>query len=129
MPRHHRRTVLRSGGALALAALAGCNGDIPFGPNESADVFLNNNTDEERTVTVTVDEADDGERLVDETVTVAAGGTATLTNVVNGEAVVVTVAVADGPEGSDEWTDTGGENALSVSIEADAIGFTVAAGE
>lgn len=129
MERRRRRTVLRYGSAAVLATLAGCTTDIPIGPDESTDVFLTNETDEERTIAVVIEGTEDDERLFDETVTVEADESRGISDVVDGEAVDVAVSVADGPEDTFEWSDTGGERSLSVSVRTDSIGFTVATAE
>lgn len=124
MERLPRRSVLGCAATAALVPLAGC--DVPFGPDEETDVFLNNQTVSELTVTLVVERRDDGESLVDETVTIAADDTEGFTDVVDGEPVTVRVAVEDGPEEAYEWTETGSDRALSVGIDADSIGFAVA---
>lgn len=124
MRRPSRRSVLGCAATVALVPLAGC--DIPIGPDEETDVFLNNQTESELTVALVVERRDDGESLVDETVTIAGGDSEGFTDVADGEPVTVRVAVEDGPEETYEWTETGSDRALSIGIEADSIGFAVA---
>lgn len=127
MTERTRRATLALGASAVPMGLAGCtNTDIPFGPSESTSLFLTNQIDEERTVTVVLEEIDgDGDRLIEETVTVDPDDTHGFSDPVN-EDVRVTIRVEDGPEETYEWTETGPEHALSISLDADSIGFTVA---
>lgn len=87
-----------------------------------ADVFVRNDTGEQRTVAVLV-RYDDGDPALDRTVTVAAGEERKFNNeVVQGTDCRVEVRVRDGPADTYEWT--GVDGALRITIGSAGIAFS-----
>lgn len=119
-----RRWFVRTAPLAALAALAGCSSSQGSGVT---DLIVTNQTATEVTATVRV-VRDDGTRVLDETVSIAAGESRTYENPVDGSTVRVTVDVENGPEGTHEWTEWGSDSSgLFIDIRERDVSFSVVA--
>ncbi|WP_135365405.1 hypothetical protein [Halosimplex halophilum] len=117
-----RRRVLASVAAVAgSAAGAGCAG---LGSGVT-DITLDNESESEQTVTLVVTPTDGGDPLLDETVTLDAGGGTGYEEVVGDETVEVRVSVEGGPEETHEWSDTETDShGLYIDVTGESISFT-----
>ncbi|QDX40632.1 hypothetical protein [Salarchaeum sp. JOR-1] len=71
---------------------------------------------------------EDDTRLLDDTVSIAAGATRTYENPIEGSTVRVTVDVENGPEGTREWTEWANDSSgLFVDIRERDVSFSVVA--
>ena len=110
--------------ALSLPVVSGCS------MHSMADIQLYNATPTEIAVTVDVVRLSDEAELLQETITLAAdegdggsGSEQTYANVVSDEEARVTVAVEDGPEGSEKFYDPDDARSLHIQIKPTEITF------
>jgi|GEM_PF-4406152 len=109
---------------LATLGLAGCTSSQDTGVS---DIVVTNHTANEVTVTVWV-AREDGTRVLDDTVSIAAGATQTYENTVHSSTVRVTVDVENGPEGTRDWDEWASDSSgLIVDIRARDVSFSVVA--
>lgn len=118
-----RRRVL---GLVGGAGLAIASGVVYAAPDGLPFVMLNNRTDRDQAITVTLEGVESETTLVDTTVTVSADESRAVSDVPTGEPVVATVSAERGPENSIRWDQVDDEHALSVGIKPEEIGFEVA---
>jgi hypothetical protein len=104
-----------------VAGTTGCMSDFPGGTSRSAhDLFLHNETDAERRVSVTVTDVEDGTTNIDDTVTIESGADHRYNNdVYGGQDVEVEVSLDDGRTASADWTDV--SSRFTVRIRDDEI--------
>jgi len=125
MPSKTRRNMLALlGGGVALG-LAG-SAVVSAMPEDTPLVVVNNQMNNEQSVTTVIRTAEKEEVLVDDTQTIPAKGEQAYTGLVADEPLMITVRIDNGLEETYRWTSTAGENALGVGITADQIGFEVA---
>jgi hypothetical protein len=107
-----------------VAGTTGCMSDFPGGTSRSAhDLFLHNETDAERRVSVTVTDVEDGTTNIDDTVTIESGADHNYNNdVYGGQDVEVEVSLDDGRTASADWTDV--SSLFSVRIRDDEIAMS-----
>ena len=93
--------------AAGVAGTTGCVSNLPGGTARSAhDLFIHNETDAERRVSVTVTDVEDGTTNIDDAVTIESGADHRYNNdVYGGQDVEVEVSLDDGRTASADWTD------------------------
>lgn len=117
-----RRMVLAAGASGLLGTTTvGCLSHLPGGYSRSAhDLFVHNETDGKRRVSVTVTDANDGTEQINDTATIEPNGTKKYNNqVFGGQTVEVTVRPVDGYAASCSWVDV--SEAFHVRIRANEI--------
>ena len=107
--------------AAGVAGTTGCMSNFPGGTARSAhDLFIHNETDAERRVSVTVTDINDGTTNIDETVTIESSADHTYNNdILGGQNVEVEVSLDDGRTASADWTDV--SSRFTVRIRDDEI--------
>ena len=125
-PTGNRGTAVGRRGILAafaagVAGTTGCVSDFPGGTARSAhDLFIHNETDAERRVSVTVTDVEDGTTNIEDTVTIESGADHRYNNdVYGGQDVEVEVSLDDGRTASADWTDV--SSRFNVRIRDDEI--------
>ena len=128
-PTGDRGTTVGRRGILAVcvagvAGTTGCISDFPGGTTRSAhDLFIHNETDAERLVSVTVTDVEDGTTNIDDTVTIESGADHKYNNdVYGGQDVEVEVSLEDGRTASADWTDV--SSRFTVRIHDDEIAMS-----
>lgn len=115
-----RRTCLATVATAGVSALAGCgflNGSPP-------DVVVFNETDEGRTVDVTVTDADTEETVLSESTTVGGGGAAEYPDVLPESGTFeLAVAVEGGESGSETWSVESEADSLQAVVSGDGLTF------
>jgi|GEM_PF-2414230 len=89
-------------------------------------LIVNNQTETELAVTTVIRTATDGEVLVDDTTPISAKGDHGYTGLAANEPLDATIRTDTGLENTYRWERTDPENALSVGVSTDEIGFAVA---
>jgi hypothetical protein len=117
----------------ALTLLTGCvtlgaiGGAVAHSTRKDAPhLIVNNQTERELDVTTVIRTAEDGEVLVDDTAAISANGDHGYTGLAANEPLDVTIRTDTGLENTYRWERTDPENALSIGITTDEIGFVVA---
>ena len=107
--------------AARVARTTGCVSNLPGGTARSThDLFIHNETDAERRISVTVTDINDGTTNIDDTVTIEPGAEHKYNNdVYGGQDVEVEVSLDDGRTASADWTDV--SSLFSVRIRDDEI--------
>ena len=107
--------------AAGVAGTTGCVSNLPGGTARSAhDLFIHNETDAERRVSVTVTDVEDGTTNIDDAVTIESGADHRYNNdVYGGQDVEVEVSLDDGRTASANWTDV--SSRFNVRIRDDEI--------
>ncbi|WP_049924504.1 hypothetical protein [Halopiger djelfimassiliensis] len=113
-------------GVLGGTGIAAGTGVACAASNGTPIVMLNNKTDRERTVTVTLVGTDSGTVHVDETVRIDVDDSRAVSDFDIDEPVTATVTTDHGLERSFRWDRVDPGYALSVDIQPDEIGFAVA---
>ena len=110
--------------AAGVAGTTGCMSNLPGGTTRSAhDLFIHNETDAERRVSVTVTDIEDGTTNIDDTVTIEPGAEHKYNNdIYGGQDVEVEVSLDDGRTASADWTDV--SSLFSVRIRDDEIAMS-----
>ena len=110
--------------AAGVAGTTGCMSNLPGGTTRSAhDLFIHNETDAERRVSVTVTDINDGTTNIDDTVTIEPGAEHKHNNdVYGGQDVEVEVSLEDGRTASADWTDV--SSRFTVRIRDDEIAMS-----
>lgn len=119
-----RKVVALLTGCVALGTVGGA---VAHTTRKNAPhLIVNNQTENEQGVTTIIRTAADGEVLVDDTVSVPANDDRGYTGLVANEPLEVAIRTETGQENTYRWERTDSENALSVGITTDEIGFVVA---
>ena len=107
--------------AARVARTTGCVSNLPGGTARSThDLFIHNETDAERRVSVTVTDIEDGTTNIDDAVTIESGADHRYNNdVYGGQDVEVEVSLDDGRTASADWTDV--YSRFNVRIRDDEI--------
>ena len=107
--------------AAGVAGTTGCVSNLPGGTARSAhDLFIHNETDAERRVSVTVTDVEDGTTNIDDAVTIESGADHRYNNdVYGGQDVEVEVSLDDGRTASADWTDV--SSRFNIRIRDDEI--------
>ena len=110
--------------AAGVAGTTGCMSNLPGGTARSAhDLFIHNETDAERRVSVTVTDINDGTTNIDDTVTIESGAEHKYNNdIYGGQDVEVEVSLDDGRTASADWTDV--SSRFTVRIRDDEIAMS-----
>jgi len=110
--------------AAGVAGTTGCISNLPGGTTRSAhDLFIQNETDAERRVSVTVTDVEDGTTNIDDDVTIEPGADHSYNNdVYGGQDVEVEVSLDDGRTASADWTDV--SSRFTVRIRDDEIAMS-----
>lgn len=125
MPSITRRSVLGLIGGCTAAGVAGAV-VASAEPDRTPLVVVNNQTSDEQTISTVIRRAETDEKVVDETRSIPADDEEGYGDLVAGETLVVTIQAANGLAETYHWEETAPENALSVGITSDKIGFAVA---
>ena len=116
-----RRTFI---GGFSLALL-GLSGRLGVNSGGTTDITIVNETSDTVTTRIHITQPSNGTQLLDETITIGAGGTEEYEDVVSGAQVEVSLSVENGPENRYEWSD--GESdaqGLHIDINEDSIAFS-----
>ena len=107
--------------AAGVVGTTGCMSNLPGGTTRSAhDLFIQNETDAERRVSVTVTDVEDERVDIDDTVTIESGAEHKYNNdIYGGQNVEVEVSLDDGRTASADWTDV--SSRFTVRIRDDEI--------
>ena len=118
-----RKAITLLSGCVALGAIGGAVAHTT--QKNAPHLIVNNQTGSELDVTTVVRTAEDGEALVDDTASVPANDDHGYTGLPANEPLDVTIRT-NGLENSYRWEQTVPENALSIGVSTDEIGFAVA---
>jgi hypothetical protein len=119
-----RRTIGLFTGCAALTAIGGA---VAHTTQKNAPHLIGNNqTKRELDITTVIRTVDDSEVLVDDTASVPANGDHGYTGLASNEPLDVTIRTETGLENTYRWEETDPENALSIGVSTDEIGFVVA---
>jgi hypothetical protein len=107
-----------------VAGTTGCVSDFPGGTARSAhDLFIHNETDAERCVSVTVTDVEDERKDIDDTVTIEPGADHKYNNdILGGQDVEVEVSLDDGRTASADWTDVSSRFTVRICDDEIAMG-------
>jgi hypothetical protein len=119
-----RRTITLFTGCVALGAIGGAVAHTT--QKNAPHLIVNNQTETELDITTVIRTVEDSEVLVDDTASIPANGDHGYTDLASNEPLEVTVRTESGLENAYRWEETDPENALSVGVSADEIGFVVA---
>jgi hypothetical protein len=110
--------------AAGVAGTTGCVSDFPGGTARSAhDLFIHNETDAERRISVTVTDVEDERKDIDDTVTIEPGADHKYNNdILGGQDVEVEVSLDDSRTASADWTDV--SSRFTVRIRDDEIAMS-----
>lgn len=110
--------------AAGVAGTTGCMSNLSGGTARSAhDLFIHNETDAERRVSVTVTDIEDERADIDDTVTIEPGAEHKYNNdIYGGQDVEVEVSLDDGRTASADWTDV--SSRFTVRIHDDEIAMS-----
>lgn len=89
-------------------------------------LIVNNQMKRELDITTVIRTVEDSEVLVDDTATIPVNGDHGYTGLVSNEPLDVTIRTETGLENTYRWEETDPENALSIGVSTDEIGFVVA---
>ncbi|EMA18989.1 hypothetical protein [Haloarcula argentinensis] len=119
-----RKTIGLLTGCVTLTAIGGA---VAYTTQKNApNLIVKNQTKRELDITTVIRTADDNEVLVDDTASIPAKHDDGYTNLASNEPMDVTIRTETGLENTYRWEETDPENALSVSVSTDEIGFVVA---
>ncbi|WP_324665749.1 hypothetical protein [Haloarcula sediminis] len=119
-----RRTIGLLTGCVALGAIGGAVAHTT--QKNAPHLIVNNQTDSELDITTVIRTVEDSEVLVDDTTTIPANGDHGYTDLASNEPLDVMIRTGTGLENMYRWEETDPENALSVGVSMDEIGFVVA---
>ncbi|PHQ38925.1 hypothetical protein DJ69_08975 [Halorubrum persicum] len=119
-----RSTIGLFTGCLALTAIGGAVAHTT--QKNAPHLIVNNQTEREQDITTVIHSVEDSEVLVDDTAPIPANGDHGYTGLASNEPLSVTIRTETGLENTYRWDKTGPENALSVGVSTDDIGFVVA---
>ena len=119
-----RRTIGLLTGCVALGAIGGVVAHTT--QKNAPHLIVNNQTDSELDITTVIRTVEDSEVLVDDTTSISANDDHGYTDLASNELLDVTIRTGTGLENTYRWEKTDPENALSVGVSTDEIGFVVA---
>ena len=111
-------------GCVALGAVGGVVAHTTA--KNAPHLIVNNQTESELDITTVIRTVEDSEVLVDDTASISANGDHGYTGLAANEPLNVTIRTETGVENTYRWEETDPENALSVGVSTDEIGFVVA---
>ncbi len=111
-------------GCVALGAVGGAVAHTTA--KNAPHLIVNNQTESELDITTVIRTAEDGAVLVDDTASIPANHDHGYTGLAANEPLAVTVRTDTGLENTYRWEETDPENALSIGVSMDEIGFVVA---
>ena len=119
-----RRTISLLTGCVALGTIGGAVAHTT--QKDAPHLIVNNQTDSELDITTVIRTVEDSEVLVDDTTSIPANDDNGYTDLPSNEPLDVTIRTGTGLENTYRWEETDSENALSVGVSTDEIGFVVA---
>jgi len=119
-----RRTIGLLTGCVALGAIGGAVAHTT--QKNAPHLIVNNQTERELDITTVIRTIEDSEELVNDTASIPANGDHGYTGLAANEPLDVTIRTETGLENTYRWEETDPENALSVGVSTDEIGFVVA---
>lgn len=111
-------------GCVALGAIGGVVAQTT--QTNTPQLIVNNQTESELDITTVVRTAEDSEKLVDDTASIPANRDHGYTGLAANEPLEVTIRTDTGLKNSYRWERTDPENALSIGVSTDEVGFVVA---
>ena len=125
MPSITRRKVLIT--LAGCVAIGGFGGAVAHTTQKNAPhLIVNNQTKHELDITTVIRTVENNEILVDDTASISADGDHGYTGLAANEPLDVTIRTENGLENTYRWEETDPENALSIGVSTDEIGFIVA---
>ncbi|MGQ3330488.1 hypothetical protein [Halorubrum sp. FL23] len=119
-----RSTIGLFTGCVSLIAIGGVAAHTT--QKNAPHLIVNNQTKREQDITTVIHTVEDSEVLVDDTASIPANGDHGYTSLASNEPLDVTIRTETGLENTYRWEETDPENALSVGVSTDEIGFVVA---
>jgi len=119
-----RRTIGLLTGCVGLGAIGGAVAHTT--QKNAPNLIVNNQTKRELDITTVIRTVEESEVLVDDTTSIPANGDHGYTGLASNELLDVTIRTETGLENTYRWEETDPENALSVGVSTDEIGFVVA---
>jgi len=119
-----RKAITLLSGCVALGAIGGAVAQTTR--KNAPHLIVNNQTESELDTTTVIHTAEDGEELVNDTASISANGDHGYTDLAANEPLDVKIRTDTGLENSYRWERTDPENALSIGVSTDEIGFVVA---
>ncbi|WP_277543618.1 hypothetical protein [Haloarcula laminariae] len=119
-----RKTIGLLTGCVALSAIGGAVAHTT--QKNAPHLIVNNQTERELDITTVIRTVEDSEVLVDDTAAISANGDHGYTGLASNEPLDVTIHTETGLENTYRWEETDPENALSIGVSMDEIGFVVA---
>ncbi|SDY89430.1 hypothetical protein [Halopenitus persicus] len=119
-----RKTIGLLTGCVALGAIGSAVAHTT--QKNAPHLIVNNQTERELDITTVIRTVEDSEVLVDDTAAISANGDRGYTGLASNEPLDVTIHTETGLENTYRWEETDPENALSIGVSMDEIGFVVA---
>jgi len=119
-----RKTIGLLTGCVALGAIGGAVAHTT--QKNAPHLIVNNQTKRELDITTIIRTVEDSEVLVDDTASIPANGDHGYAGLASNEPLDVMIRTENGLENTYRWEDTDPENALSIGVSTDEIGFVVA---
>jgi len=119
-----RKTIGLLTGCVALGAIGGAVAHTT--QKNAPHLIVNNQTKRELDITTIIRTVEDSEVLVDDTASIPANGDHGYAGLASNEPLNVMIRTETGLENTYRWEDTDPENALSIGVSTDEIGFVVA---
>ncbi|MDZ5810805.1 hypothetical protein U4E84_05530 [Halorubrum sp. AD140] len=119
-----RKTIILLTGCVALGAIGGAVAQTT--QKNAPHLIVNNQTERELDITTVIYTAEDAEELVNDTTSIPVNRDHGYTGLAANEPLDVTIRTDTGLENSYRWERTDPENALSIGVSTDEIGFVVA---
>jgi hypothetical protein len=116
-----RKTIGLLTGCVALSAIGGAVAHTT--QKNAPHLIVNNQTERELDITTVIRTVEDSEVLVDDTAAILANGDHGYTGLASNELLDVTIRTKTGLENSYRWGETDPENALSIGVSMNEIGF------
>ncbi len=119
-----RRTITLITGCVALGAIGGAVAHTT--QKNAPHLIVNNQTESQLDITTVIRTVEDSQILVDDTASIPANDDHGYTGLASNEPLNVTIRTGTGLENTYRWEETDPENALSIGVSTDEIGFVVA---